>query len=183
MFDNLEVGWRTCRPDHVCLYIRQFLLPNHTGRDGSFMASSTLQGFVSSLSRCFDLQGRSREWRDETATGNPARANLVHRAVANYHQLQIIGGRRERSATPILHEDLHFMIQRMDQALTTALEERRTTTSATLLRDITFMLYLWNIGRRGQDALYADWEDMYIRMADRSVLPVAEIWLSNPPNR
>ena len=145
------------------------------------MASSTLQGFVSALSSCFDLQGRSRDWCDDTATGNPVRADLVRRTLDNYRQLQISAGRRERSATPILPEDLRFMIQRMDQALIAALQDHKTTTSATLLRDMTFMLYLWNGGRRGQDALYVDWEDVHIRLADRSVVPVAELWSQTDP--
>ena len=49
----------------------------------------------------------------------------------------------------------------MNQALAVALQAQRSSDAALLLRYLTFILCMWNGGRRGQDILYFDWGDLF----------------------
>ena len=57
-----------------------------TGRDGEDVASSSLQGWVSALGRCFDQQGRDCNCCNQTACGNPVRSGLVRSALRTFQQ-------------------------------------------------------------------------------------------------
>ena len=175
-FGSAERGWRESRPDHVCAYLYDCLLPNLTGRTGGSVATSTLQGAVSALGRCFDKYGRERDWCSETGRGNPVRSELVRTAVRAYQQRQTSAGRRPRSAVPLLPSRLATLVRGMDCALADAARGGRSEESAVLLRDVTHLLYMWNSGRRGQDALYADWDDLYVQRAGDSAVPAHVLW-------
>lgn len=82
MFASVDQGWATCHPDHLglCLFLHEHLLPSLTGLTGSGVATSTLQGWVSTLvgsahqlGPCFDFRGRSQDWCNE-GVGNPVRS-------------------------------------------------------------------------------------------------------------
>lgn len=181
MFGDIELGWRTCRPDHVCLFLRRYLLPNLAGRTDGGVASTTLQGWVSALARCLELRGRGIDWHDESGSGNPARSCLVRGALRAYQQRQVSCGQRPRSAVPITPLTVSQLVSNMSQALVAAVLSKSKARVDVLLRDITHILYMWNSGRRGQDALYIDWEDLYIQFPDRSVVPVATVWAGEVP--
>lgn len=177
MYDDVSHGWLTCRPDHVCLFLRRSLLPSLIGRTaGACVAISTLQSWVSALGRCFELRGRGVTWCDQAGVGNPVHSGLVRSALHVYQQQQTLAGRRVRSAVPMLEPKLTLLVAGMDRALEAALRGHHAQRAELLLRDVTFMLYLWNSGRRGQDALYANWSDLYLQLADRSLLSVARAW-------
>lgn len=176
-------GWRSCRPDHICAYIHEFLLPSHTGRDGLSVATSTLQGYMSDLASCFDSKGRTRDWCDETATGNPVRSALVRASVSDYRQHQTDSGRRPCSAVPMRAQKLQTLIQRMDEALNRADRCADAHTTFLLLRDSAMFLYLWHSGRRAQDMLYVNWADLYLQQGDSAPVAALPLWLSTPPLR
>lgn len=64
----------------------------------------------------------------------------------------------------------------MDVELSAAGAAGVATRVSVLLRDATYILYLWNSGRRGQSALYVDWEDLYLQGTDRTVVAVRDAW-------
>ena len=175
-FGSVERGWRESRPDHVCAYLYECLLPNLTGRSGGSVATSTLQGAVSALGRCFDKYGRERDWCSETGRGNPVRSELVRTAVRAYQQRQTSAGCRPRSAVPMLLSSVVTLVHGMDCALAVAVRAGRSEESAMLLRDVTHLLYMWNSGSRGQDAMYADWDDLYLQRAGEAVVSVHVLW-------
>lgn len=180
IYGSSDYGWTCCRPDDVCLFIRRSLLPNLTGRDGGDVASSTLQGWVSALGRCFDQRGRDCDWCNQTASGNPVRSGLVRSALRNFQQRQIRDGRRPRSAVPMLPQNIAILAERMDQALSVALQAQHSSDAALLLRDLAFILCMWNGGRRGQDILYIDWDDLYLQAPDRAVTSATAVWSQCP---
>ena len=175
MFPSVDAGWRLCRPDDVCYYIRRHLLPTLTGRSGptSDVASSTLFGLVSSLSQCFKSRGRAQDWCDIDAVGNPVRSDLVQTALRVYQRRHLMSGARPRSAVPIQLADLCLLVKNMDAALVLAAQAHDRARAGLLLRDLTHMLYMWCSGRRGQDALHVDWGDMYLLGIDGHPTPVA----------
>ena len=160
------------RPDHVCAYLYDCLLPNLTGRIGGSVATSTLHGAVSALGRCFDKHGRERYWCSENGRGNPVRSELVRTAMRAYRQRQARAGNRLRSAAPMLLSSPVTLVRGMDCALAAAVRAGRSEESAMLFRDVTRLLNMWNRGRRGQDALHADWEDVYLQRVGEAVVSV-----------
>ena len=179
LFATSAVGWQTCRPDDVCVFLRHHLLPTLAGRSGPecAVASSTLHGLVSSLSQCFVMRGRTQDWCDQRRDGNPVRSGLVSTALRVYQRRQLLSGSRPRSAVPIQLTDLRFLVHRMDAALAAAALAHASARAGLLLRDITHMLYMWNSGRRGQDVLHVNWEDLYLVGPDGQATPVATLWV------
>ena len=182
MFDSPDQGWEECRPDHVCLFLHEHLLPQLIGRDGDNVASTTLQGYVSALGQCFRQRGRSRDWCDEAGNGNPIRSSLVCGALRVYQQQQMHAGQRTRSAVPVQPADLTALVLRMDSALVAAARRHQVRKAGLLLRDLTHMLVMWCGGRRGQDVLRFDWEDLYLRPGNGHAVPVAMVWAAEIPH-
>lgn len=71
---------------------------------------------------------------------------------------------------------LTHMIQGMDAAVHSAAVVHAGDRVHVLLRDLTHMLYMWNSARRGQDVLYANWEDLHFQGGGSQTVPVHEAW-------
>ena len=141
-FGSAGRGWRESRPDRVCAYLYDCLLPNLTSRTDGSVATSTLQGSVSALGRCFDKYGRERDWCSEIGRGDPVHSELVRTAVHAYQQRQTSAGCRPRSAVPMLLSNLVTLVRGMDCALATAVRAGRSEESVMLLQDVTHLLLL-----------------------------------------
>lgn len=182
MFADPDEGWASCRPDDVCLFLHEYLLPQLTGRATTCVASTTLQGYTSALSRCFTLRGRTREWCDDTGTGNPVRSELVNTALRVYQQKQLRQGERVRSAVPMEVDHVQQLAQAMDSAIVSAALQRLHRRVSILLRDLTHMLCMWAGGRRGQDVLQYNWEDFYFVPNIGAAVPIATAWRADIPH-
>lgn len=176
LFGDSDSGWERCGPDHVTLFLHADLLPTLTGRSGDGVASSTLQGWASSLGQCFELRGRGCAWCDITGTGNPVHSRLVRTAVHCYQQRRAFAGQRPRSAVPMTVIELTHIVRGMGSAIVEAATVHDGDRVHLLLRDLTHMLYMWNGARRGQDVLYADWEDLHLQGSDLRIVPVNVAW-------
>lgn len=181
LYGDSDTGWQQCRPDHVSLFLHSDLLPTLIGRTGDGVASSTVQGWMSSLGQCFELRGRDCAWCDTTGIGNPVQSRHVRTALRCYQQRQARAGQRPRSAVPMTVSSLTHLVRGMDSAIRSAALSHAGDQAHLLLRDLTHMLYMWNGARRGQDALYANWEDLYFQDDNLQIVSIRSAWAGEIP--
>lgn len=176
MFATVHDGWLASHPVHVTLFLRNYLQPILIGRGGGEVASSTLQTYVSSLSRCFADRGRTRPWCGETESGNPVQSDVVRAFIRSYRQRQLADGVRECSAVPMQPQDFATLSYNMRTAMAHSVRENDAQNISLLLRDLTHMACMWHNGRRGHDVLHMDWEDVHVCEPGEPAQAVTHIW-------
>jgi hypothetical protein len=173
---NYAEHWLRCTPDVVLAFIHLHLLPRHSGRSGQLLAPSTLRGYLSSLSQCFErLLPDLGSWDGLLQHGNPVRSFLVSRSLEAYAHSCSVSGIMERSTVPITAAKLRTLLFCLDEELCGSLPNQQRWLMA---RDAAFFACLWASCHRGIDILRLTWRQLF---APPPLLYLVEFWASADP--
>jgi integrase len=140
------------------------------------LAPSTLHGYLSSLSQCFErLLPDLGSWDGLLQRGNPVRSLLVNCSLEAYARSCSASGIMERSAVLLTAAKLRTLLFCSDEELCGSLPNQQRWLVA---RDAAFFACLWASCRRGIDILRLTWRQLF---ASLPLLPLVEFWASAGP--
>ena len=156
----------TCTPIEVLIFLEEYYLPQHSGRNNGGVMPGTFDKAIGLLARAFEMQGRSGPWlaqRGLAPLGNPCKSDEIEAQQQCYAKEAADDGVAEYSATPLRIEDyrrlMHGLYGEVTAQLGLYLRGQLARSQFWLAaRDAAMFSSLWASARRGQDILRQHWQ-------------------------